>query len=175
MPFARVVPVVDPSVRALCVKSYPLHPRGCPNFGKKAGCPPATPLLDEFFDLDGPCYVIWNVFDFGAHVAKMRAAHPAWSERQLSCCLYWQGTARKALDVEIDRFRRAVLLPGVPETMFQIDRCPEAKGLDVTATMVRFTGLALEWPPRTKAVQVAFAARRRNGARPLGVSDLFDE
>jgi hypothetical protein len=140
------------------VKPYPLHPKGCPNFGKKAGCPPAAPQLPKAFDLSGPCFLIVNVFDFGAHVAKMRAAHPGWSERQVTCCLYWQGTARKALEAEIDLFRMAH--PGLT-----VERCPEAMGLNVTATL-RAAGLEVEWPPVTRALQVAFAARPAGETAP---------
>jgi predicted metal-binding protein len=142
-----------PEVRGLCVKPYELHPRGCPNFGKKVGCPPKAPHLPVLFDLAQPSYVIYNVFDFGAHVAKMRALHPTWSKRQVECCLYWQGTARSALRAEIKRFTDAI-----PE--YIVTSCPEAMGLDVTTTM-RALGVELEWPPQTRAVQVAFAGRER--------------
>jgi len=94
MPSAIVVPVVDLSVRGLCPKPYPLHARGCPNFGKKAGCPPQCGTISKVLDLSAPVWAIWNVFDFGGHVAKMRVAHPDWSGRQLACCLYWQPKAR---------------------------------------------------------------------------------
>jgi hypothetical protein len=103
------------------VKPYPLHPKGCPNFGKKAGCPPAAPQLPAAFDLTRPCFAIFNVFDFAGHIAKMRAAHPDWSERQLTCCLYWQGTARKALEAEIAAFLGEH--PGM-----EVNRCPRRSG-----------------------------------------------
>jgi len=149
MPVVRVTPVYTPAVRGLCVKAYPNHPKGCPNFGKKAGCPPQAPQLPAFYDYSREFYAIYNVFDFGSHVAKMKAAHPEWSQRQLDCCLYWQPTARKQLEAEIRAF--SAEHPGM-----DVNRCPEAMGLNVHETM-RLTGLVLEWPPVTKAVQVALA------------------
>lgn len=145
--------VYDPKVRGLCAKPYDLHPKGCPNFGKLERCPPRAPLLPHFFDLTKPCYLLYNVFDFGAHVAKMRSAHPKWSRRQVECCLYWQGTARAALRAEIKAFMDDV--PG-----YTVVECPEAMGLNVTATM-QAAGVELEWPPKTRAVQVAFAGVER--------------
>lgn len=139
----------EPVVRSLCVRPYPLHPRGCPNFGKKEGCPPRAPRLPDHFDLSQSCYIIYNVFDFGAHVAKMRETHPEWSDRQLTCCLYWQAGARKKLQHAILSFHAAH-----PECVSTT--CPEAMGLDVTATLAAL-GVDLEWPPKTRAIQVAFA------------------
>ena len=154
----RVEPVYNAIVRGLCPRPYPLHPHGCPNFGKKEGCPPKAPRLPEVFDLTRPCYAILNAFNLGAHVAKMREKHPEWSPRQLECCLYWQPTARKQLEREISAF--VVDHPGMV-----ITRCPEAMGLNVTATLARL-GVNLEWPPVEQATQVAFAGSPAHGEQP---------
>lgn len=149
MPYATVVPVIDPSVRALCKRPYPLHPRGCPNFGKDR-CPPKVRLYGDVYDLARPCYAIWSAFDLGAHVERMRVAHPRWSDRQLRNCLYWQGTARKLLRKEISGF--CWKKPG-----YDVTECPEAMGVNVTETMRR-AGIVLEWPPIQMVVHVALAA-----------------
>ena len=153
MPSAIVVPVVEPSVRGLCCKAYPLHPKGCPNFNKKQGCPPQALLIGELLDPSAPVWAVWNVFDFAVHVAKMREAHPDWSERQLACCLYWQPKARAALRNEIRVFLDSHSGLGVVA-------CPEACGVNMTATM-QGIGVALEWPPVTKALQIVLAGSRR--------------
>ena len=150
--FASVTPIINPSVRKLCFAPYPLHPKGCPNFGKKPGCPPHAPLLAEAYDLSMPVYAIWTAFDFSGHIAKMKAAHPTWSERQLACCLYWQPRARKNLEAAVKEFIRLN-----PTLFIRIVRCPEACGVDITGTMAGI-GVKLEWPPRTVAYQVALAA-----------------
>ncbi|MHA2248494.1 MAG: hypothetical protein ACXADY_26340 [Candidatus Hodarchaeales archaeon] len=156
MPSKYVQPVFDSSVRGLCVKPYPRHPRGCPNFDKKKGCPPTTPLFHEFFDCEQPVIAVWNVFDFGAHVERMRVKHPDWSRAQLECCLYWQGTARKQLKQEIVKAHRYHhLRPG-----YVAEDCPEAMGINITATMASI-GVELEWPPVTRAIQVALLAQKR--------------
>ncbi|WP_321471092.1 hypothetical protein [uncultured Paludibaculum sp.] len=141
--------VIDRKMQGMCRLPYPNHARGCPNFGLKVGCPPNVPLFPEVYDMTKPVYAIVNRFDFGAHVAKMRAAHPDWTDRQLTCCLYWQGTARKALKRAIADFER--LFPD-----HTVDTCPEAKGVNVTATL-QAVGINLEWPPQAVACQVALA------------------
>lgn len=153
MPFAQLPGIVfDPCVRGLCRKAYPNHPKGCPNFGKKAGCPPTVPRFDRVFS-DVEVWAVWNEFDFAAHVKKMRAKHPDWSQRQVECCLYWQGTARKQLKSEIRRFLEAHSSRGL-----SIVSCPEGMGVNVTATM-DLVGVGLEWPPVKRTYQVVLAAR----------------
>lgn len=167
MPCIRVSPVYEPRAHgALCVQQYPGHPRGCPNFGKKAGCPPAAPRLADFFDLSGPCYCIYNVFDLAGHVERMRAAHPTWSWRQLVNCLYWQRGARAQLEREIEIFIGEDL-ESFAASLWYIERCPEAMGLNVTQTL-RNVGVEIEWPPERFALQVAFAAPRNTDYIPYG-------
>lgn len=151
MPSAIVKPVIDRSVRGLCIKPYPGHPKGCPNHGKRATCPPLALLIGEVLDLDDIVWVIWNRFNFARHVERMRARHSDWSRRQLECCLYWQGTARKALRAEIEEFKE-----GRREWGLRLVVCPEACGVDVTATMDSI-GVHLEWPPKRFTYQVALA------------------
>lgn len=153
MPSIQVKPVFQARMRALCVRPYHGHPKGCPNFGKCVRCPPQAPLLPDVFDLESPCYVIYSVFHLGEHVDKMQIKHPDWSPHQLTCCLYWQGTARKRLAIEINRF-----LADYPE--YLVNTTPEAMGLNVTETL-KSVGMELEWPPRMWAVQVAFAGIER--------------
>lgn len=147
-----VQPVFSPNVRKLCTQPYPNHPKGCPNWGKRLTCPPAAPVLTEAFDCSKPFYVIWNRFPFGEHVARMKAKHPEWSDRQCRCCLYWQGTARKQLRQQVRLFQQRHL-------GLQVTYCPEAIGVDVTATMKKI-GIELEWPPQQWAYQVALAGTK---------------
>jgi hypothetical protein len=86
----------------------------------------------------------------------MQTRHPDWSDRQLACCLYWQGTARKALNRVIERFKRQARLA------YEVTRCPEAMGVNVTATM-KGLGILLEWPPKNYAYQVAVGFVRADG------------
>lgn len=140
---------LDPSVRTLCRRPYPRHKTGCPNYGIRETCPPKAPLINEVLDLSQPVYAIWNVFDFEAHVKRMRKAHPNWSQRQTECCLYWQPKARKRLKIMIKAFKRKY-------PKLRVIDCPEAMGVDVTDTM-KSIGVRLQWPPTTKTYQVAVA------------------
>ena len=144
-PLSQVV--IDQKMRGLCRRPYPLHPKGCPNFAHNEGCPPSRPL----WNLQPPFYAVVNEFDLGAHVARMRELHPGWSQRQLECCLYWQGGARKILKDEIQRFRR-------DHGSLIVDTCPEAAGVNVTETLA-LAGIELEWPPVAIVRQVAIAGR----------------
>jgi predicted metal-binding protein len=149
MPYAEVHLIIDPSVRDLCYKSYPGHPKGCPNFGKRSSCPPGCPLVTQIFDWTKPTWVIWNVFDIEKHLKRMGMMHPEWSDRQKQCCLYWQGSARKVLRREIEAFQAEHL------GLF-VTTCPEAMGVNVTETMWSISH-ELQWPPKIKAYQVAIA------------------
>jgi hypothetical protein len=162
---AQVKPVIDYSARSLCCRPYPGHPKGCPNYGKKPCCPPGAPLFDQVYDLSQPVYAIWNAFPIGEHAARMRALHPEWSDRQLYCCLYWQGTARKQLAKETLYFPVEFKLRHSSYVRafgfrYEITACPEAMGINVTATMAGI-GVDLEWPPRVVAYQVALAGIRK--------------
>lgn len=85
----------------------------------------------------------------------MRASNPAWTSRQLECCLYWQPTARKQLAAEIKQFLWS-------HAGYVADTCPEAGGVNVTETLRR-VGVDLEWPPKRIVRQVAIAARPVDG------------
>jgi predicted metal-binding protein len=104
MPVVQVVPVMNISVRGLCRHPYYNHPKGCPNWGKRASCPPQAPILTDLLDLDKPVYAAYNVFDFAGHCDRMQARHPGWSEHQVKCVLYWQGSARKSLRLIVKEF-----------------------------------------------------------------------
>lgn len=151
-----VVPVVDYAVRGLCVKPYPGHPKGCPNYNKKNGCPPEAQKYDEVYDLSQPVYAIINKFDFKNHTDRMRQLHPDWSERQVRCCLYWQPRARKQLLTAIKSF-----WTDLTHRKYSVETCPEAMGVNITATLAA-AGITLEWPPETMTYQVALAGIKKS-------------
>ena len=149
----KVNPQIDLSVRGLCVKPYPGHIRGCPNFNHKDGCPPRAPLFSDIYDLSESVYAIVNIFDFKEHVDKMKQLHPNWSKRQLDCCLYWQPKARKQLILGIKLFIKK-------NPRYHVTTCPEAMGIEVTKTL-ELVGTQLEWPPLNVTYQVALAGIER--------------
>jgi predicted metal-binding protein len=145
----KVNPIIDHSVRCLCIRPYPGHKKGCPNFNHKNGCPPGAPLFEDVYDLTKPIFAIVNKFNLSEHREKMRAANPSWSPRQLDCCLYWQPKARKQLMIKIKYFLQEH--PG-----YNVTACPEAMGVEITKTLAP-AGIILEWPPSNFTYQVALA------------------
>lgn len=139
--------VIDPSVRALCVRPYSNHPKGCPNFGKRSSCPPQARLVTDVFSMEAGFWLVWIEFDFATHCRKMREKHPEWSQRQIECCLYWQNTANKMLREVVTKFYKE-------HCNWRGTTCPEAMGINVTESM-RQIGIKLEWPPLNIVRKVA--------------------
>ena len=149
--------VVDMEVRTLCCRAYPGHRRGCPNYRKRAGCPPDGPLIVELLDLTEATWAVWVEFDIAAHREKMLRAHPGWSRRQADCCLYWQGGVLKRLRREVENFRELVEQSPLDMPLKTL-YCPEAAGVNVTETMRRI-GVELEWPPEKIVRKVAIVGK----------------
>jgi hypothetical protein len=80
----------------------------------------------------------------------MKRKHPNWTDRQLYCCLYWQGTARKNLKNEITKFKKSF-------SNHIVTTCPEAMGVNITEVMKDNADIELEWPPISISYQVAIA------------------
>jgi len=148
--------VVNSSIRSLCVRPYPNHPKGCPNFWKKETCPPQVGLLGDIYDISKGFRVVWVEFDFGNHRIRMGRKHPNWSQRQVDCCLYWQGGVKKKLREEIQDVM--YYLEGRGD--FLVTDCPEAMGVNVTETM-RNIGVNLEWPPEKIVRKIALIGERK--------------
>ena len=84
----------------------------------------------------------------------MREKHPEWSKRQLECCLYWQGTARKSLREKIKLFK-------IEYPNLFIAKCPEGSGTNLTETMKQIN-INLEWPPKNYTYQIVLAGIKCN-------------
>ena len=118
-----------------CLRQYPGHVKGCPNYGRK-GCPPDAVFITEIMDLRRPTYIAFSTFNLLAHIKKMQAKHPSWSDRQLRNVLYWQGTSRKQMR---QRAKVAQFLTGGDMVLM----CPEAHGVNVYSTC-KVSGLQLQ-------------------------------
>lgn len=129
-----------------CLTPYPGHPKGCPNYNKKKGCPPKQKIIYELLDFKKPLYVIYTEFDIESHVLRMKKLHPSWSERQCYCCLYWQPKARKSHKYEMDRWI-INYTKWIIDSSHEIIQVSEAHGVDVNK-MMKHIGVELEWPPR---------------------------
>ena len=140
----------------MCKLPYPGHPKGCPNYGKRRACPPRQRLLPDIFNMTRPLYVICTSFDLKSHVSFLQKTHPTWSRRQLYCCLYWQGKARKNLKAAAEEFKKN-------NSGYFVSFCPEAMGVNVSSMMKKVVEVSLEWPVETIAYQVAIAGIPREG------------
>ena len=147
--FIQVVPVIDYDTRKLCVKPYYNHKHGCPNFNKRQDCPPFAPLFDCYFDISKPVYAIYHAFDIKAHSDRMQQKHPDWTDKQINCVLYWQGSARKQLTSKINCF-----LMEYPE--YEANITPEAMGVDMIKTMAS-VGITICFPPVDIVYKIALA------------------
>lgn len=152
-----VRPVVDYSMRGLCKTPYHNHKNGCINWAnkKRKQRPPHGPKIEDIVDLNKEVYCIYNRFNLGLHVDKMKEKHPEWTYYQLRCVLYWQGKARKELKSHIKNFLR-----DIDQKDFVLVECPEGCGVNVTETMKQI-GIELEWPPQKWAYQVVLIGHKK--------------
>ena len=139
--------LVNLEAREWCKLPYPGHPKGCPNYGKKAICPPAVATIDRVFDLERPCWFVVEKFDLGAHAKRMKEKHPKWSDRQCRCVLYWQAGVKSRL-----KEKTKLILYNKLGTI--ATDCPEAMGVNVTTTLRRL-GLPIKNKPDGTVYKVA--------------------
>lgn len=140
--------VYSEKIQKLCLRKSKSFPKGCPNYGKKQGCPP-TVLIDKVLDLNKEIYVIWTNFKIGEFANRIKEKHPDWTEKQCYCCRYWQPGARKIHREELEKYKKQYGFE-------KIISCPEGNGVQVSGLMARL-GIKLEWPPRkiTRIISLA--------------------
>lgn len=145
--------VCHPAIRKLCFRPYHNHRWGCPNYGKRADCPPAAPFFLEAFK--GKVYIVVAVFHFDQYLNLKRKQHPEWTERALRNPRHWQGHLKSKLL----KFLSEILLNGngYGDTIIFY---PEAMGVNVTRTC-QHAGLNLEWPPQKIVCQVALIGQKK--------------
>lgn len=135
----KIIPF-EKKVQSYCKIRSKSYPKGCPNYGKKEGCPPNQLLINKVLDFSKPIYIIYTEFDIGGFAKKMLEKHPTWTEKQTYCCRYWQPKARK--------FQRSEESKAVKELgLTKIVNGPEACGVNVMELMKKI-GVILEWPPK---------------------------
>lgn len=131
---------------------------GCPNYGKKKGCPPRA-LISEVFDFEKPLYLICSDINLEDRVKSIRESHPDWSEKAVYNPRYWQPGARKEHEREIISFLKNY------KNQY-VERTPEGAGVNVDALCRRY-GIKLEWPPRKITRIVSIAGMRKGNSASL--------
>lgn len=139
------------SPRGLCVREYPNHKKGCPNYGEKPMCPPNILMYDQVFNIKKDIYLIYTIYKLGDHIREYKAKFPNWTERQLRNVIYWQGTAKRIHKEEIKKFM------SLHKDLNYVAVTPESFGVDVTETLAN-VGIDLPWPPVEESYRVSFAA-----------------
>lgn len=131
--------VFERKIQSLCKKPYRVHPKGCPNFGKKEGCPPGLSLIDKVLDFNKDVYVVYTEFNVGEFAESIRERYPDWTLRQIYNLRYWQPRARKFHRLEEER---------ALDCADYIERFPEGRGVNITDLMSK-VGVELNWnwPP----------------------------
>jgi|GEM_PF-904789 len=69
IPITREQVPYDSRIRGLCKVPYNDNPTGCPNFGKKEGCPP-LPYFPETMREDGELFLIYTAFPIGRFIER---------------------------------------------------------------------------------------------------------
>lgn len=133
--------------RTWCMLPYQGHPKGCPNFGKKTTCPPMAPMVWDFVDIRRSLWLVVVEFNIARHMDRMFLKHPAWSQRQARCVLYWQNRVNADL-----RLRASTFVQEHPGTIYSL--CPEAMGVNVIATAQR-EGVPIRVKPQSIVYKIA--------------------
>lgn len=149
--------VLERRARDWCKLPYPDHPRGCPNYGKRDSCPPASPLFENV--VEEPYVLVGVRFDLEGWSGRMKERHPDWSKRQARNCLYWQGKVRKRLREVCEKEKGKVPNPIILYT-------PEGTGVNVFETC-RKAGLKLEKNPQKIVWKIAIIGRGKEQRKTL--------
>ncbi len=136
----------EKKIQNLCRLPYYHHPKGCPNFGKKDGCPPNQLLIDKILDFDKELYLIYTEFNVREFAERIKQMYPEWNERQCHNPRYWQPKARKIQREEENKAKETLNLT-------KIINSPEAHGVNVSELMKK-AGIILEWiwPPENSSI-----------------------
>ena len=130
--------VIDYRARAWCKLTYPGHSKGCPNWGKREGCPPKAKLFEQV--VKPPFTLVAVKFNLDEHARRMKEKHPDWSDRQVRCVLYWQRKLDKKLREESEKVASKILNSHIVYK-------PEAHGIQLFKTCENI-GLILERNPQ---------------------------
>ncbi len=96
--------IFSEDVEEWCLRPYPHHPNGCPNFNNHL-CPPYAPFLREYIDNYNHFYLVYAKFNLAKYKELRKEENPEFfnSEDRLKCLLYWQNSVKKLLKEKIER------------------------------------------------------------------------
>ncbi|MBQ6285549.1 MAG: hypothetical protein IJK67_04495 [Bacilli bacterium] len=157
------------SPRSMCIRPYPGHKDGCPNYGKLPTCPPDIPsMYDQIFDTSN-VYAVVTKFNLKEYFDKRRANRPDLPEGQITNIRNWQPIAIKENDYAICEFYKEN--PNLSD--YVSTRLLECMGVHVIDTM-KEVGIELKFPVKDYAYRVAFAAKTNEGALEEYGFDIYE-
>ncbi len=152
--------MLDQPPAALCALPYPGHPKGCPNLGKAARCPPNAPMYKG----SETVRIAAIQYNLAARAEELKEDNPHFTNRQSRCCLYWQGTVRKALREHIREHY---------DQKHQWEGTSEARGANVFA-MMEAAGYPMDRKVENYVWKVAFNDIESN-AQPDFLNSAFSQ
>ena len=129
----------------MCLNPYYRHPKGCPNFHIKKGCPPEVLNISQQYDTEHLNMILLR-FPFEQYISAKSQIHPQWPLRQLANPRHWQGHLRSTLyrywDTIKDEYPSFTLITG-----------PEAMGINVGSTLENMN-IPLKWFKKKKKDEI---------------------
>jgi hypothetical protein len=144
----------------LCALPYPNHKSGCPKTG---WCPY---LIDDLKPrIKGKkLYLAWVEFDLVAYTNEMKKKHPHWTKRQLHNVLYYQGTLRHKLRINIWRIYGKKI--GAAGLDYDIIMNAEGGGINYYLTM-RKLGIKLDMMTNLNTIRIIALIIDNATAKPV--------
>jgi hypothetical protein len=122
------------------------HPNGCPMYGTRPECPPQSPIIYDYIDLNREHWFFVIEFDIGAQERKQKKKYPHWSEKQCRNSRHWQNSVNKHL-----RDACKVFCSGLGK-IFTL--CPESRGIHVIRTAKK-VGIPIKSRPISTVFKIA--------------------
>jgi hypothetical protein len=160
-----------------CAMPYNKSKYGCPNIGSRACLQiehnhgdrfKLLSKMEEIIDTSKSMWLVSVRFDIESHAYAMKLKHPAWTDTQCRCLLYWQNTVKKTLKQCCDEFISKQA--GEQETWihnFRVFYLPEAYGLNIGKIFFKATGIPLKWPPKQYVWKVALVGNSITDGRKI--------
>lgn len=144
-----------------CLRPYPDHPKGCPNYNKNHLCPPNTPQLEDLIIDYDHFHLIYAEFDFAEYKKLRKQEQPNWTVNQVKCVLYWQNSVKKLLKEKIEQIIDPYLInnililgcgSGMKIKDYKYDiYSMEAMGVNVFSTL-KLNNINFEIRPKNKII-----------------------
>lgn len=154
--------IFSEKIREFCLKPYPGHKKGCPNYNKNPLCPPLAPYRKDILKKHSKFILVWATFDFATYKEEMKEIHLDWSAKQISCVLYWQGSLKKLIKNYISELQYDELFGC--GSGFLNSQSIESAGINVFSTL-KLNNIYYEIKPVHNIVLVALLCMKKK--KPL--------